>query len=74
MGLKQDGSPDKEFNPNIAVTRAQFGTMLSRLLYDGIYNVPLGSKVPWYQKHLQALQINGIMTQISNPLTRKELR
>ena len=74
MGLKQDGTPDSIFNPNQYITRAQFGTMLSRLLYDGIYNVALSSNIPWYQNHLQALQKEVIMTQISNPITRKEMR
>lgn len=38
MGLKSDGTPDTKFNPNGEVTRAQFGTMLSRLLYNSTYN------------------------------------
>lgn len=38
MGLKSDGTPDTKFNPNAVVTRAQFGTMLSRLLYGNQYN------------------------------------
>ena len=40
MGLESDGTPGKVFNPNTTVTRAQFGTMLSRLLYGNTYNKP----------------------------------
>jgi hypothetical protein len=32
MGLKADGTVDNTFNPSQIVDRAQFGTMLSRLL------------------------------------------
>ncbi|MBU0627169.1 S-layer homology domain-containing protein [Patescibacteria group bacterium] len=74
MGLKKNGAPDTIFNPNNFITRAQFGTMLSRLLYDGAYNVPLDSKSLWYQEHLEALQENNIMTKISSPMTRKEIK
>jgi hypothetical protein len=33
MGLKSDGSPDVVFNPADDVTRAEFGTMLSRIIW-----------------------------------------
>ncbi|MEI7563133.1 MAG: hypothetical protein WCJ39_05720 [bacterium] len=39
MGLKPDGTPDTVFNPMAVVTRAQFGSALSRLLYGGYNNV-----------------------------------
>ena len=74
MGLKQNGNPDTIFNPNQYVNRAIFGTMLSRLLYGNENNIPLNSTTPWYQNHLKALQSDGIMTQISNPITRKEIK
>jgi hypothetical protein len=32
MGLNANGTPDQEFNPEDIVTRAQFGTILSRVL------------------------------------------
>jgi hypothetical protein len=64
MGLQQDGSPDTVFNPNQQVTRAMFGTALSRLIYGPVHNSATGVR---YQKHLNALQADGIMTQISNP-------
>lgn len=47
-----------EFNPNGTVTRAQFGTVLSRVLYG------TGNEwwTPYYVNHLQALKDNGIIT------------
>jgi hypothetical protein len=45
------------------------------LIYNGKYNLERGDlKTPWYQLHLQALQKDGIMTQIANPTARKELK
>jgi hypothetical protein len=64
MGLNADGTPNTVFNPNGAVTRAQFGTMLSRLLYGNQYNTSSGV---WYEAHLQALKADAIMTKISKP-------
>ena len=52
------------FNPNGVVTRAQFGTVLSRALYGDMYNV---DTTPYYAEHLLALQDAGIMNNISNP-------
>lgn len=57
------------FNPNGVVTRAEFGTVLSRALYGDANN---GGE-PYYKKHLEALEEAGIMKQISNP-TMKEIR
>ena len=51
------------FNPTGTVTRAQFGTVLSRALYGDVYN----DGNPYYIFHLQSLQEAGIMTNISNP-------
>jgi hypothetical protein len=51
------------FNPNGVVTRAQFGTVLSRALYGDTYN----GGDPYYADHLAALKDAGIMTNISNP-------
>lgn len=56
MGLM--GVNTTEFNPNGTVTRAQFGTVLSRVLY-GTSNE--GGN-PYYTNHLQALKDNGIIT------------
>lgn len=70
MGLEQDGkTPKKSFDPYDLVDRPQFGTMLSRLVYGDKYNI-----YPWeeslyqrYEKHLKALNRDGIMTKIQNP-------
>ena len=69
MGRNNDGSVATAFNPNGIVTRAQFGTVLSRALYGDIYN---GGN-PWYADHLTALQDDGVMNNISNP-TAPEVR
>jgi len=58
-----------QFDPNTDVTRAQFGTILSRLIWGTTYNWG----TPYYTSHLKALKLAGIMTQISTPST-KELR
>ena len=52
------------FNPNGIVTRAQFGTVLSRALYGDEYNVDTN---PYYAEHLAALKDAGVMNNISNP-------
>lgn len=52
-----------KFSPNDIVTRAQFGTTLSRALYAGMYN----TGDPYYVDHLQALKNAGIMSQINTP-------
>ncbi|MEI6673281.1 MAG: hypothetical protein WCL02_08475 [bacterium] len=49
-----------EFNPNTKVTRAEFGTVLSRALYGNQNDT--GS--PYYLKHLQVLKKNAIMKNI----------
>lgn len=63
MGVNPDGSVADKFNPNGVVTRAQFGTVLSRILY--------GDKneggTPYYMNHLNALKDAGIMKNVSNP-------
>ena len=59
-----------KFLPNMQVTRAQFGTIMSRLLWWKKY----AWWTPYYRKHLNALKENNIMTQIDNPERRVELR
>ncbi len=53
----------KYFNPLWSVTRAQFGTVLSRLLYWGNYD----GWNPYYKKHLDALKKHWIMKYIDSP-------
>ncbi len=55
------------FDPNKSVTRAEFGTTLSRLLYGWVNNLhdDLDRRNnEWYEKHLRALKDNKIMTQV----------
>ena len=61
MGLMGVGIT--QFNPDAVVTRAQFGTVLSRALYGDTFN----GGDPYYIHHLQALKDSGIMNDISNP-------
>ena len=51
------------FRPKDSVTRAEFWTVLSRLLYWKTYEW----WKPYYTNHLRALQNNWIMSNISNP-------
>lgn len=70
MGQKPDGTtPDDIFNPNDSVDRAQFGTILSRLIYGDVYNIYEGEETIYkrYEKHLQALNNDGIMHKIDDP-------
>lgn len=63
MWLHSDWITVKDnFDPNEPVTRAQFGTVLSRLLWGTTYATEDGSL--YYVKHLDALKNNNIMTQI----------
>ena len=52
-----------KFRPKDKVTRAEFWTILSRLLYWDKYNW----WTPYYGKHLNQLNIRWIMTKINNP-------
>jgi hypothetical protein len=58
------------FQPYLMVSRAQFGTILSRLLWQTTY---AGGR-SYYVRHLQALKDNGIMNDIANPEEKQELR
>ena len=69
MWLEPDWvTPSKSFNPGNNVTRAQFGTVFSRLLFGDMYNVKDedASTEKWsrYKGHLQALKRYWIMTKI----------
>ncbi|MEI6426484.1 MAG: S-layer homology domain-containing protein, partial [Candidatus Absconditabacteria bacterium] len=60
------------FNPGAIVTRAQFGTILSRLLRGSTFD-GMGVGDARYKTHLIALQKQGIMKKIDTP-TMKEQR
>ena len=58
------------FRPYDKISRAEFGTALSRALWGNQYE----GGTPYYAKHLDALKAAGIMTQIDNPENRDEIR
>ena len=65
----------EKFQPNKIVSRAEFGTLLSRILWWDKYDVENPTRYNlYYIKHLNELKKNGIMIQIENPLMRNELR
>ena len=59
MWIDADWSPIKNFNPSGKVTRAQFATVLSRVLYWSKYNQTWNK---YYEKHIKALESAGILT------------
>ena len=65
---------NNEFLPNDIVSRAEFGTIVSRILWWDTFNVIHTPLTPFYKLHLNQLKNNNIMTQINKPLTIKELR
>ena len=75
MGYKPDSVTvhQSQFWPNEVVTRAQFGTALSRLLWGDTYAVSNAQANQYWVRHLQALKDAGIMTQIETP-NQVELR
>jgi len=54
------------FRPNDTVTRAEFGTALSRTLHKAIWST-LSDGTPFYTTHLNYLNTNKIMNNISDP-------
>lgn len=63
-----------KFNPMWNVTRAQFWTILSRILWWDQYNTPDSASTPYYEKHLKALQDAKILWYVSNPMEYVETR
>jgi putative hemolysin len=59
MGINADGSALENFNPNWLVTRAEFATVFSRVLYWDKYNQ---AEWNYYEKHLSALKGAGILS------------
>ena len=64
----------KNFKPNKIVSRAEFWTVLSRLLWWDAYDELDTDNNLYYTKHLRALQESWFLKNIDNPLSRKELR
>ena len=63
MGVDADGNAKDTFKPQGIVTRAEFGTVLSRALYGDANQ----GGTPYYAGHLKALNDAGIMKDITNP-------
>ena len=59
MWINADGAPLKKFNPNGKVTRAEYATVFSRVLFGDKYNK---SEWNYYEDHLNALKEAGILT------------
>jgi hypothetical protein len=65
----------QNFLPNKILDRAEFWTILSRLLWWDKYDVVDATATKlYYTRHLWALNREWIMTQIDNPEDRWELR
>jgi hypothetical protein len=58
------------FRPYDTLSRAEFGTALSRVLWGNEYE----GGTPYYANHLNALKAAGIMNQIANAESTKEVR
>jgi hypothetical protein len=58
------------FRPYDTISRAEFGTALSRVLWGDKYE----GGTPYYANHLNALKAAGIMNQIANAEGMKEIR
>lgn len=58
-----------KFRPKDSVSRAEFGTVLSRILYWDTYNV---TNWKYYEKHLKALKDNGVITNTNPSLKEKK--
>ena len=69
MGIDAKGNPIANFNPNAQVTRAEFATVLSRVLYGDRYNQEGAN---FAEKHLEALKAASILKDTTP--TMKELR
>lgn len=66
MWINADGTPLKNFNPNGKVTRAEYATVFSRVLFGDKYNK---SEWNYYEDHLKALNEAGILTNTTPSIT-----
>ena len=65
---------NNEFLPNNIVTRAEFWTVMSRVLWWDKYDIIDTDSKMYYEDHLQALKRDDILTQINDPEARWEIR
>ena len=70
LGIMGQNMPGNKFRPYDTISRAEFGTALSRVLWGEENN----GGTPYYAKHLDALKAAGIMNQIANAESTKEIR
>ena len=66
MWINADGTPLKNFNPNGKVTRAEYATVFSRVLFGDKYNK---SEWNYYEDHINALKEAGILTNTTPSIT-----
>ena len=70
MGINADGTPIEAFEPHKLVSRAEFATVLSRVIWGNKHNISGDDR---YSAHLQALKKYEIITS-DVPANRWELR
>lgn len=58
MGINADWTPIEDFNPNKNVTRSEFATVLSRIMFGDKYNQNWEN---YYEKHIEALEKANIL-------------
>jgi len=71
MGIKADWAPTEKFNPDKTVTRAEFVTVLSRVLFGNTYNQ---GWVKYYEKHIEALENANILSNANPDLVEARWR
>ena len=71
MGIRSDWSPMENFNPDKTVTRAEFATVLSRVLFGNTYNQ---GWVKYYEKHIEALKKANILNNTNPDLVEARWR
>ena len=71
MWINADWTPIEDFNPNKTVTRAEFATVLSRVLYGNTYNQNWKN---YYEKHIEALGNANILSNTNPDLVEARWR
>lgn len=65
----------QNFKPNKLLDRAEFGTIVSRLLWWDKFNKPNATRFnKFYTNHLEEVKKQNLITKIDNPEAMKELR
>ena len=71
MWIHADGTPLSRFSPNSLVTRWEFWTVFSRILYGNEYNIESSS---YYTKHLDLLKNAGILSNTNPKIMERRSR